>query len=1025
MRIPINQRRSSLSEGQGLIARIPRWPISETRQSLGAALLLTSLLIAVFAPAILGSKTLLLASWDAASILNSGAYEAEPRPEGMRLSRTSDPGAPAWQTEPWFALIGNQFWTEFNLPLWNPYSAYGAPLAATGQPQPFFPLTILLSLKVTAWTYNLFIVGRLLLGGLLMFLFARQFLTALPSLFAAITLMLSGYFIIYLNMPHLSVEVLTPGFFLVFELLLRRNSWSAAAGVATMILVGNLGGMPESMFLIGSFAGLYFICRLLFAREFRARALALLVKFTTAVVLGFALSAFVLLPFAELTSVAFDAHQPSNVGGTKAGLSHDADFFTTITYLLPLIFGPVLGSIFADFAGWSGLRGYWGIIPFYFGLAAVMCAFSTKRASGSDSERFLILFFATTLVLMMLKRYGSALINWIGVLPLSEMVVYPKYQEPLIALCVAMLAGTGFAVLAERRASPRLFVLAGVAVLALIAVTAGSYLPEVLRLPSRLARGFYFISLTMGGGLLLVTVAAVWLMGRLPLDKRPWLLRGIAGLLAAELFFNFIVPCFYLFGSLPPAKADPYAGAPYISFLRGLNADHSRIFARENFLYPNWSSVFALPDVRNLDALLYGRYRLFIRSFLLAPGDIRIHGDLADRFTGGEFPFDFATETEKRFLALSSVKYLISDTDYVAPSKLISEFLEQHRGETILGFGADMFRIGDKKVRSFPGLSQRPPSNRLAYKTIINSQEPVVQAIATIKIEAANASDRVYFRLEIKDGDTIETLFETSLDPRNNPSDRAGRPFRIDLSRYAGREVELLFSTDVGPNGNGAADRAGWVDLRFATRDGAQPPSRFRKLYDGEVSVYAVSNVLPRAALFSAIEVMPDDAVLRRLKDPAFNLYEKAVVSRESATTAEASQVASLVNAAAVPPSAAQVSSYESQYVRIEAETPTPALLVLNDANYPGWRAYVNGHPAEIVTANYLFRGVFLAAGKNTVEFKYQPRSFQLGAGISLAAFAMLGGLVFRERRRIRWMRVAGPGACAARNDNLKVGGQP
>src|SRR4029077_7037444 len=130
-------------------------------------------------------------------------------------------------------------------------------------------------------------------------------------------------------------------------------------------------------------------------------------------------------------------------------------------------------------------------------------------------------------------------------------------------------------------------------------------------------------------------------------------------LLSLELFCNFILPCFYLFGPLPPARADPYAGAPYIGFIRGLDTDHSRVFARENFLYPNWSSAFGLEDVRNLDALLYGRYRNFTRNFLLPPGDTRRHGDLSDRFTGGDFPYDFDTETEKRFLALSSIKYLI------------------------------------------------------------------------------------------------------------------------------------------------------------------------------------------------------------------------------------------------------------------------------------------------------------------------------------------------------------------------------
>jgi len=983
-----------------MIGRVSRWAVTTRRKWIPISFLLAGLLFLGFSPAIVGGRTLLLASWDAASIMNSGAYEVGPRPAGTRVPRTSDPGAPAWQTEAWFALIGEQFWTEFNLPLWNPYSAFGTPLAASGQPQPFFPLATLLSLHLTTWTYSLFILARLFLGGLLTFLFARHYLTPLPSLFAAVTFMLSGYFIIYLNMPHLSVEVLTPGVFLAFELLLRRNTWGAAAGAAAMILLGNVAGMPESLFLIGSFGGLYFVCRLVFTAELRAQAAPLLLKFVTAVILGFALSAFLLLPFVEFLRVAFDSHQPSNVGGLKAGLGHDGDYFNSIMYLLPLIFGPVQGSIFANFAGWSGLRGYWGIVPFYFAVAAVLYVFSRRKGAGPSSERFLILFFAVTLTLMLLKRYGNPAINWIGALPLSEMVVYPKYQEPLIALCVAMLAGAGFAVLVERRATSRLFVLAGIAVLALMLGAAGWYLPEVLRLKLRFAKAFFFISVGMGVGLLLFTVVSVWLIQRAPLEKRPWLLRGVAGLLSLELLVNFILPCFYLIGSLPPARADPYAGAPYIGFLRGLNTDHSRIFARENFLYPNWSSAFGLADVRSLDALHYDRYRLFIRNFLLAPGDKRIHGDLADRFTGGEFPFDFATDTEKRFLALSSVKYLISDSDYGVPSRLLSEIVEQHRGENIWGFGADTFRIGDGKIRSMPGLFQHPPSNRVSYRTTIDPQEPMLEGIAAIKTEAAAASDGAGFRVEIREGDAVETLFQTTLDLRNRPADKGGHFFRIDLSRYAGRAVELLFSTDPGPRGDATADWAGWAGLRFAAKDGAEPPPPFRKLYDGEVRVFEVPKVMPRAALFRAIEILPDDDVLARLKDPAFNPNEKAIVSRESLPAGETGDPRSLVGATAVPFSAAQISRYESQLVRIEAEVPAPALLVLNDANYPGWRAYVNGQPAALVKANYLFRGVLLPAGKSTVEFKYQPRSFQIGAAISFAAFAILAGLVFGERRR-------------------------
>jgi uncharacterized membrane protein YfhO len=73
---------------------------------------------------------------------------------------------------------------------------------------------------------------------------------------------------------------------------------------------------------------------------------------------------------------------------------------------------------------------------------------------------------------------------------------------------------------------------------------------------------------------------------------------------------------------------------------------------------------------------------------------------------------------------------------------------------------------------------------------------------------------------------------------------------------------------------------------------------------------------------------------------------------------------------------------------------------MLNDANYPGWLAYVNGKPTPILDANYLFRGVILPAGRSTVEFVYEPASFRVGALISIAALAALIILALHSRMR-------------------------
>lgn len=987
-------------------------PAKAWRESALAAFFLAAILALGFSPAVFGGRTLLLASWDVPSVMASGAYDDTIRPP-LRLQRTSDPGASAWQNEAWYKLLSQEFWDEWTVPLWNPYNAYGTPLLADAISQPFFPLTTLLSVHVTPWTYGLFIVGRLLLGGMLMFFFARQFLFALPSLFAAITFMLSGYFIIYLNIAHLSVEVLIPGVFLAYELLLRKNSWTAVAGAAAMILLAMAGGMPESLFLIMAFVSLYFLCRLLCTPEFRVHWGALLTKFIVSVALGFALSAFLLLPFLEFLRVAHDVHQTGNVGGMRGGLLADSDYRATIQYLLPLIFGPILNSIFMNFTGSSGLKGYWGIIPFFFAVLALLALFVRRRPATFNAERFLTIFFAATLVLMVLKRFGNGLINWIGYLPLSEMVLYIKYLEPLIAFSIAMLGGLGFAALIEGRISRRQIGTAGIVVASVIILLAASYLsvihPISTKNSSFLSMAlrtslFFYASVVCGIAAVLVITTLAAFTERASDTARPRLLSAVTILLALELLLTFLVPSFYVLSSLPTAKADPYKGAPYIDFIRAHNTDYSRVFAREFLLYPNWSSVFGLADVRSLDAMHYRRYREFVRNFLLPAGaEDRHNGDLADRFTGGDFPYNFDSDLEKRFLALSSVKYLISDSEYGWSSTLLDGIIEQHKDKNIFGFAADTFRFGDQKIKTSRGLFQHPPSFRIPYQTVIDPREPVLEAIAVIKMEAVRGSDGAGFRLEIKESDKIETLFETSLDPRNIPADREGHPVRVDLSRYAGREVALLFSTDPGPRGDPAADWAGWVGLRFTAKDGSvTTTSVFKKIYEKEARVFQAPGILPRAALYGAVEILPDSQVLARLKDPAFDPSRKVIVSRESVSSEQVGVSQSLAAAADAPVRAASIMQYQSQRVRIETESSAPALLMLNDTNFPGWRATVNGEPAPIVNANYLFRGVFLPPGKSIVEFKYQPRSFQIGAAISFAAFLTLAGLMFRERRRRR-----------------------
>lgn len=78
--------------------------------------------------------------------------------------------------------------------------------------------------------------------------------------------------------------------------------------------------------------------------------------------------------------------------------------------------------------------------------------------------------------------------------------------------------------------------------------------------------------------------------------------------------------------------------------------------------------------------------------------------------------------------------------------------------------------------------------------------------------------------------------------------------------------------------------------------------------------------------------------------------------------------------------------------VTVRVELSEPGLLVFNEAQFPGWKASVDGRPTEMVTVNSLMRGVPVAsAGPHTVAMTYEPPGFAAGLVVSLVA---LGALV-------------------------------
>jgi hypothetical protein len=87
---------------------------------------------------------------------------------------------------------------------------------------------------------------------------------------------------------------------------------------------------------------------------------------------------------------------------------------------------------------------------------------------------------------------------------------------------------------------------------------------------------------------------------------------------------------------------------------------------------------------------------------------------------------------------------------------------------------------------------------------------------------------------------------------------------------------------------------------------------------------------------------------------------------------------------------------------------PGPAgYLVLADVWYPGWRCAVDGRPAPLYCADYLFRAVELSEGEHAVVFSFEPAPYRLGRLLSGAAL----GLLLLSWAAKRWRRRPAPEA--------------
>lgn len=135
-------------------------------------------------------------------------------------------------------------------------------------------------------------------------------------------------------------------------------------------------------------------------------------------------------------------------------------------------------------------------------------------------------------------------------------------------------------------------------------------------------------------------------------------------------------------------------------------------------------------------------------------------------------------------------------------------------------------------------------------------------------------------------------------------------------------------------------------------------------------------------------KAMPGDRIVvfeRQESPPGAYLVKAEALDREPSSAALSWEEVELMEAS-------------SDHRVFRVQTKAPAWLVQTARHWTGWEVYVNGQPREMRTYHGMLPAVWVEAGTSVVEWRYNPLSWKIGLGLSLAGLGALVGLLFSSR---------------------------
>jgi hypothetical protein len=885
------------------------------------------------------------------------------------------------------------------LPLWNPFLFMGAPFLANIQTATLYPLNIPLYWLPAPKMVSYSIVFHVFLGGVFVYLLTRRVLGLGPwgAFVAAITFALGGFLGAQVeHVNQLSVLIWLPLLFWLFYLSYSGRGFLYPLLTGVVVGVQFLGGHAQASYInlvaLGCYAlylslnrgadGLRLEWR---SRDTVRRVLRALGLFAVVALIGGGLAALQLLPTYELSSFSI----------RSGGLSYrEAVSFSLRPGILPLSLLPSFqDSPFSEYVA------YVGVIPLLVALVGIW-----RRGRKQQAPFFIAL--SILGLLLALGVYNPLYFALYRLVPGFKLFRAPARWLYLYALGMAVLAGLGseelahFAVLEGEklvflRSRKHLILVALILFLLIVAFLVWD-LPSPMVIVAWLSltaiggmvvwfglrrqRGVRYLSLLVSLVVLELFVASRYLAYNDATAPEAFssVRPAVAHLLTDEGVYRFLS---FSDGSFDPGDLRDIQHILGDQLSEDSIYDYVVVTKEKETITPNLSLLYGLQSIDGYDGgvLPLGRY-VDLQRLVLPEEEISPDGRLQGRIT--EIPRGWV-------LNLLNVKYIL--TDKVYDVWVDGVFYD-------LGHRA----LLDAENQSQLILNDLPtfPSTGLGVVSYLMGGGDLEQGSPVAEITIDDEGCSYSFLLRAGE-DTAEGEYETE-SRRHQPArvvghwrgNPAGNDYHTLLEWQEAIHPQEIQVRYLANEGQLRLRGMTLVDQRTDTHQTliVSTEGRYRLVHSGDVKIYENLDVLPRAFVAHQARVIQgDEAIIATMQEESFEPDRTVILSTEGpATTSNREGGEDQVT----------ILSYDPERVTLEADLESSGYLVLTDAYYPGWKAWVDGQPAEISRADYYFRAVYLLPGEHVVEFIYDPASFRVGLMVSLVGVFFVVGALAWDRLR-------------------------